>query len=856
MILKPMAARVCGALFRHLRPSSLLAPLALLSVEALAKQTDSAHTRLEPAELLAQFDVQMLKHRGIDPAVAQYFAAAPRFGSGNRRVELWVNGNPRGQVEARFDDEGQLCFNRGLLDQAGLKIPKAQWQINPGQSPDIQAICYDFAGAWPQTEVELLPNSQQVRLVVSHDALRPEAVDRGIYQSGGAGALINYELQTFTSQSGSYSSNYHSANTELGFNLGDWIVRSSQSFTANDNGNDFQTLYTYGQTTFVEQARTLQVGEINISDSVVAGAPITGLQLVPESALKSGSQGATVDGIAQSQARVEVRQAGALLYTTVVPAGPFRLSDIRLLNSNTDLDVRVIEADGQEQRFTVAAASLIRTSLSTPGMSLAVGKLRTFDSSSGGAKPLIATASDGWLLGSSNKISAGAMLADNNYQALALELDSVLSPTTALTVRTVASKAPKVKGAGGQVSASLSTRVSEKISVNLNTTQQSQGYRDLLDTTNRYNEYDSSGLARSQYGVSAAWSDPVLGSFSSTWSTSRTFAGHSSEYLSASWSKSFPRFSVNASVEKTTRNLNRKEQTRRSRNEGPQTALYLSVSVPLGSGRSTRAYASQRSDRTRYGASFNDSSFERFNYNLAVEREVENVSQQLSANASLLTPYAQTSAGVSTSDDSRSYNLRASGGVVVHEQGVTLSPYPVRDSFAIASVGDVAGIKLQTPSGPVWTDGAGRAVIASLNPYSSTRVEVETKDLPRNIDIRNGHQMLSAARGSVHRMDFEVLKSRRVLLTVMDAKGGVPAKGASVVDANGGFVTSVIDDGQVYLNHLEHATPLRIEHSDDQSCELSFEVPEEQDLESYFETLNASCTSEPQAMLAANGRTL
>lgn len=854
MILKPWAARGCTALFSNLSCSSLLASLLFsLSGEVLA-QTATASTG-QPADRLAQFDVQMLKHRGIDPGVAQYFAAAPRFGSGNRKVDLWVNGNARGQVEARFDDQGQLCFNRALLDQGALQIPKAQWQKNPGQSPDIQAICYDFAGAYPQTEVELLPNSQQVRLVVSQDALRPVAEDRGVYQGGGSGGLINYELQTYTSKSGSYSSNYHSANTEIGFNLGDWIVRSRQSFTANDNGNDFQTLYTYGQTTFVDQARTLQVGEINISDSVLSGVPITGLQLMPEAALQGSSQGgATVNGIAQTQARVEVRQAGALIYNTVVPAGPFSLSDIRPLNSNTDLEVRVIEADGQEQRFTVAAASLVRTSLSTPGASFSVGKLRTFDSYQG-VKPLIATASDGWLLGSSNKISAGAMLADNDYQGAALELDSVLSPATALTLRSVVSRAPRVKGTGTQASASLSTRVSEKISLSVNTTHQNRDYRDLLDTTNRHADYDPSGLSREQYGVSATWSDPLLGSFNSNYSTSRSFAGHATDYLSASWSKSFTHFNLNASVEKTSRNLNRNSQPLRSRKDQPQTAMYLSLSVPLGGGRSTRAYANKRSDRTRYGASFNDSSFERLNYNVAVEREVEDASQQLSANASLLTPYAQTSFGASRSDTSNSFNARASGAMVLHGQGLTLSPYQVQDSFAIASVGDVPGIKLQTPSGPVWTDGAGRAVVASLNPYRSTGVQVETKGLPRNIDIKNGHQMLSASRGSVHQMDFEVLKSRRVLLHITDSNGGVPAKGASVLDANGGFITSVIDDGQVYLHNLEHAGPLRIQHNDDQYCQLSFEVPDEQDLESYFETLNANCAADAESLMAVNGST-
>ena len=86
-----------------------------------------------------------------------------------------------------------------------------------------------------------------------------------------------------------------------------------------------------------------------------------------------------------------------------------------------------------------------------------------------------------------------------------------------------------------------------------------------------------------------------------------------------------------------------------------------------------------------------------------------------------------------------------------------------------------------------------------------------------------------------------MLKSRRVLL--------------HITDSNGGFITSVIDDGQVYLHNLEHAGPLRIQHSDDQYCQLSFEVPDEQDLESYFETLNANCAADAESLMAVNGST-
>lgn len=113
----------------------------------------------------------------------------------------------------------------------------------------------------------------------------------------------------------------------------------------------------------------------------------------------------------------------------------------------------------------------------------------------------------------------------------------------------------------------------------------------------------------------------------------------------------------------------------------------------------------------------------------------------------------------------------APGGVVLHGGGVTLSPYAVRDTFAVVALGDMGGIKLSTPSGPVWTDWQGQAVVPQVSAYGRSPVEVQTRSLPRNADINNGLTMISAGRGAVQRVEFGVTLTRRVLLTARTAQG-------------------------------------------------------------------------------------
>ena len=74
-----------------------------------------------------------------------------------------------------------------------------------------------------------------------------------------------------------------------------------------------------------------------------------------------------VTGIASTpQARVEIRQQGIMVYSTLVPAGPFTLTDIPLRNVTSDLTVTVIETDGS-QHSQVVPASLYRSGLGPAG---------------------------------------------------------------------------------------------------------------------------------------------------------------------------------------------------------------------------------------------------------------------------------------------------------------------------------------------------------------------------------------------------------------------------------------------------------------------------------------------------------
>lgn len=255
------------------------------------------------------FDSETLRLRGIDHSLAAYLSQTARFTEGVHAVRLWVNGQPKGIVHARFDVAGSLCIDQAVRDAGEL--------IDTG--PD----CDNFIGQFSQTVVELMPQAGEVRLLVPTPALRTSSADLSAFTRGGVAGLLNYDVQGLYNQFNGQRSRFFSANTEAGLNAGDWILRSRQFYSSVQGQASLQHMEAYAQRTFSEQQAMLQLAQINLSNPVLAGARVTGAQWMSETALSASGSGARVQGIAATQARVDVRQGGVLIYSTVVPAGPF-----------------------------------------------------------------------------------------------------------------------------------------------------------------------------------------------------------------------------------------------------------------------------------------------------------------------------------------------------------------------------------------------------------------------------------------------------------------------------------------------------------------------------------------------------
>ncbi|MGV2292046.1 fimbria/pilus outer membrane usher protein [Trinickia sp. YCB016] len=836
------------ATFCHVSASaSQIAPEAV-AVVSLGQQSQIAPA--EPANRqpkstpASAFDADLMRARGLDPALAAYFSQAPRFMPGPQRVSLYVNGERRGNAAATFDDQGNLCFDRALLEHAGLVVPDAlkhdkEQGGKEGKEPKpaAKAACYDYRDAFAQATVDLDPGANAVRLIVPTEALKSDAQPVGKFESGGVGGVFNYNVMSMSTSGGGSSNRYTTADGEVGLNAGDWIVRSRNVFTQQGSVSDVSNLYTYAQKTFVRTGGMLQAGQINVSGSLFPVPSLTGVQYFPDSALIPPAPGPSFQGIANSPSRVEVRQLGALIYSTIVPAGPFTLSNLPLTSASADVHITLTETNGgAKSTYTVPAASLTAGQRAPLGLSAALGKVRNLSDVDGQRSPLVATASKGWNVGTRYRVAAGALVAQD-YQALAGSLDAALSRNTFANVQSLASNSQLDRARGFNVSASVNAQLIGNLSGSLSATQQTQGYRSLADTLTPSTLGAPYVRIRGQYTASANWSHPLLGGLALSYSYASNYDAPVSQYATLGWNRTFGRVSASLNLQKS---FNQESNSNgvSSLNNGLQ--FYAMLSIPLGRA-SVRGYSTNSGGQTRFGTNVSQTVNDYWNYSARAETNPSANGPDWGGTVNVRPRYTQASASYSQfGRGSSSYTGQLQGGVVATREGVTFSPYQIGDTFGVVSAGDLSGVRISTPQGVVWTDPRGRAVLPVLPAYQRSRIEVLTKSLPRNADLSNGIDFVDAGRGSVNFVKFGVVKTRRVLLRVTTPDGAPLPAALPVLDDKDQYLTTSVGDGVVFLNS-DAAKNLQVKLADDRLCKLSYELPTKPSLDRPFDSAAAVC---------------
>ncbi len=757
------------------------------------------------------FDLQQLEQSGYSADIARFFAREARFMPGMQTVGISVNAGVRRDVPLTFNGEGTPCFDAITLSQLGLKSPPQ----------DESQSCVELATQFPGSRIELRPGSMQVDLTVPQDAFVNTNSDD--LQRGGTAALLNYDLFAQQYQSRSTTRSYFSARLEGGINVANWALRSRGDYSHRGDVSRYLQQETYAQRPLEGLSALLQVGELSAMSDGFGGVPIWGAQVFSDSAqVRTQALAVPIQGIADTHATVEIRQRGNVVYRTIVAPGPYSIENVGDVRRGTDIEVVVIEEDGRQTRSVVPAPMTPADEPQPATFHFGMGRYRERAGQAlVGDAPWLAYGDYAFDAFANARISSSFMLA-NGYQGIGTQASFSVGDAAWLGVGGRLSHATG-RGLGTELQAQGSAQLGAGFSGGLSWQMRNAGFSSLEDTLSfRDAEYSPQPFQQS-FSSSLSWSNVKWGAFSYGISHSR-YNGKSTLNHSLSAARRFGRVSTNLTLQKA---------------QDKGYSAFLNVQVPLGSSSaSARAYRYENGSQS-VGASYQGNLGRDRSYQVDISRS--DTSQRIGGSVRALTAYGAFGAGLAQTDgDTRTAYGTVSGGMAfVRDGGFAMSNSRISDTFALVKIPSVGGIRMGGSSS-ARTSWRGTALLPSVTPYRTSRVQLDGKTLPLNYRFGTTTLDLKLARGAVSTHVIPATEIRQLMLSVTTADGVLARLGSALYDADGEFIGTVVGDGNVILDNEQIGQPVFLEQGGSR-CEIRYTAPTHFDPERPYEEASGMC---------------
>lgn len=786
----------------------LLAPLpclALVTTAQAARLTTTApdadkKTPPESTQLAAlnsdasSFNTAFL-HGSVSAADLRTLLAGTGIAEGVQRVDLYVNQLRTGRRDITFSrnpgsGEVEPCFDLELLEQIGIELSQLP------AAPVSDATCLRLPEIVPQATVSY--ESGQLRLNISVPQIYMSAgkrgyVDPSLWEAGQSAAFVNYNLNLRRdSEKGQSAYSQTSLDLRSGINIGDWRLRNNSHLSAGTGrSHSFTSQNTYLQRDLAGWKSQLLAGQTYTHSPIFNSVRFLGAQLLSDDAMRPDSEqgyAPVIRGMAESNATVEVRQNGYVIYTTNVAPGPFAITDLAPSGSNGDLEITIIEADGSRRTLRQAFSSpplMVREG--RVKYDLAAGQVRLNDEMR--ERPTFVGGSMLYGMTTNTTLAAAAQVS-RGYQAysLGLGLNTTLGAFS-VDATHASSKIHDRQSRGASVNLRYAKYVEQtgsNISVNIQR-DLNQGYKTLTDhvlDSEIAAGHSPRMLRGSRQRIDFNLSQALAGgSLYLNASYNKQWESGSSNSLSLGYSNSIGRLSYNLAYTHI-RNLQSTRGASRSRDH----AVMLTLSLPLGSG----AYAPQgfaNLNRDKSGSSMQAGATgmlpteQEISYAVSAGRTT-NHDTNASVAVGAATSFARLNASHSQGSRSSSSSFSAAGSIVVHEGGLNLGQ-SLGETVMLAKVDPpVPDVGISSHAG-VKTGANGYAIIPNATPYRSNHVSLDTRGAPRNAEFDNSVQQVVPTRGAIAVATFKSQVGQRIQFELLDAEGAVLPFGAMVSDATG-----------------------------------------------------------------------
>ncbi|MEB7364942.1 PefC/AfrB family outer membrane usher protein [Escherichia coli] len=766
--------------------------------------------------LADELNLDFIQGVSVIPSILKNDANYPE---GQYIVDVAVNKERTGRTDLNISKEDEqhnmLCFTPEWLEKAGVLLNTDAYQdvFDEGKG------CY-FLAKKPHTLIDFDYGAQALNFNIPQAYLLSKT-DPARWDYGVNGGRLKYY--------GNFNKTVHNdfnafGNFDAAINLGRWVLSSNMNVSHSDNKTEFTSSDLTLSTAISQVQGDLLLGKSQTRTELFSDFNFYGAALRSNSNMRpweSRGYAPDISGVAPTPSRITVKQNGYTVYSKMVPAGPYRLDDLRPMG-NGDLVVTVEDESGNKTEQVYPVTTL--PTLLRPGefqYNVAVGKKnnsneldKAFDSDTG----LF------WLgsldYGFSTTTLNSAFILNDDYQSGGLGVTQMLGGLGALSLSANVSKASYDNGeekTGQSFSAKYAKSFTDRTDLQLLTYRyQSKGYVEFAD----FNPKDIWRYAR--YGGQRSRYEARL---------SQRFDG---TYLSGSywWQDYWMReghdaggtVSMSTSVFDSVSLFLNGSYSKYAWSDKVDYSVSLSVSVPFDL-KGTRHYSSNSVGYTRTGGTTFNSSVsatptDRFNYSLGANAGSKG-DRGASASASYAFDAIQTNMGVSRSynkhgNSQTSFSGSVSGSVLGTSETGPLFTKESSDTVGIVSIPGVEGVSV---NGSMPTNSDGNTVVW-LSEYSENSININMDNVPDNMEFETtSYNVVPTEKAMVYRK-FGFENVLRYILRVKDAQGNYLTGGDAKTEQglNAGFISN---NGVLLMNMLAEPKMVSVNTGDGKQCRFS-----------------------------------